>query len=129
MKYVKGARGVDRRSFLRLAGASTFGLSIALEACAAPAPSGGAPTSAPVAPTGVPAAVPPVTPTVAAASTSVAAASTPASAARLKLPTYVPIQGATPDLPPTPQGLQAGYFTYPQTLVQSVTQTPGSAET
>ncbi|MBV9579666.1 MAG: hypothetical protein JO057_13845 [Chloroflexi bacterium] len=92
---------MDRRGFLRLAGASTFGLSMVLEACAPPVRIGGAPTT-------------------------VAGASTPAAAGKLRLPTYLPVQGAKPDLPPTPQGLQAAYFTYPQTLVQSVTQSPGS---
>jgi putative aldouronate transport system substrate-binding protein len=42
------------------------------------------------------------------------------------MPTYQPIQGATPDLAGTPQGVDAAYLTYPQTRFQSVPQPPGS---
>lgn len=41
------------------------------------------------------------------------------------MPAYVPIQGAKPDLPATSEGLQAGYFVYPQGLAPSVAQPPG----
>lgn len=37
----------------------------------------------------------------------------------------MPIQGPKPDLPPNEFGLEAGYFSYPTTLVQSVAQAPG----
>ena len=100
----------DRRTFLRIAGGSTFGLSLLLDACAPPTP---APAPAP-----------------AQAPTPAARVSTPppvatAAAQKLKLPNYLPMQGPKADLPATSDGLQAGYFTYPQSLSKTVTQPPG----
>ncbi|MBV9329710.1 MAG: extracellular solute-binding protein [Chloroflexi bacterium] len=43
----------------------------------------------------------------------------------MPFPTYVPIQGATPDLPATDAGLEAGYFTYPGNRVKAVQDVPG----
>ncbi len=125
---------IDRRKFLRFASVSTLGLSALLDACSAPAP---APTTAPlptqpplptltpVPATPVPAqAAPPPPPTAAPLPPTPAPAA--AAARKLNLPAYVPIQGAKADLPATPEGLQAGYLTYPQNLVTSVAQAPGS---
>jgi putative aldouronate transport system substrate-binding protein len=41
------------------------------------------------------------------------------------LPTYVPFSGPRPDLPSSADGLEAGYFSYPRSLVRSVRETPG----
>ena len=49
-----------------------------------------------------------------------------AAGAMVELPTYVPSAGLTPDLPGTPEGVQAGYFTYPKELVKSVATPPGT---
>jgi len=128
---------VDRRRFLRLAGAGTFGLSFLLNACTA-APQAG-PTTAPAKPTTAPPppqptaapAQPTTAPTTAAAApkpTVAPAAPTAAAAAtsRLRLPTFVPSTSAPPaDYPATESGLQAGYRTYPKTLTKSVPQAPG----
>jgi putative aldouronate transport system substrate-binding protein len=38
----------------------------------------------------------------------------------------IPGTGPHPDLPASPTGLQAGYFSYPKTLVKSVPQPPGT---
>ena len=53
------------------------------------------------------------------------AASPKNPAAGLQLPTYVPFQGAVPDLPGTAAGIDPGYTTFPKNLVKSVTDTPG----
>ncbi|MBV8083666.1 MAG: twin-arginine translocation signal domain-containing protein [Chloroflexi bacterium] len=42
------------------------------------------------------------------------------------LPAYVPVQGAKPDLPGTPEGIDDGYLTFPKTLAKSVAQAPGA---
>ena len=94
-----GRPGVDRRTFLRLAGVATVGLSFLVEACGT---------------------VSPVTPS--AATPAAGATALPGTA---KLPTYVPIQGPKPDLPGNDAGLQDGYRTYPKTLFKSVSQMPG----
>jgi putative aldouronate transport system substrate-binding protein len=92
---------MKRRDFLRLAsgGAVAFPL---LAACGVPLQAG----QATVAPTLAPGAA-------------------IAGSSKLQLPTYVPLQGVKPDLMPSEAGLQAGYFTYPGTLVQSVAEPPG----
>jgi putative aldouronate transport system substrate-binding protein len=125
---------MDRRSFLRMASASSIGLSFLVEACTqAPQASptlGAAPTSAaPAKPTSPPPAAAPTQPAAAPEAVPKVQA-TPASALaaasrRLRLPAYVPIEGAKADLPATADGLQAGYLSYPQTLVKTVTQPPG----
>src|SRR5712691_4788555 len=104
MRNGQRARGVDRRAFLRMAGASTLGFSVLVEACTAPAPAA-APTSRPAAPPAV--------------------AATPAAGRKLQLPNYAPVAGAQADLPPTPEGLQAGYFAYPKSLGKTVKKAPG----
>lgn len=43
-------------------------------------------------------------------------------------PTYVPFDGPRPELPATADGVQAAYLTYPQNLVQAVTDTPGDSK-
>lgn len=44
-------------------------------------------------------------------------------------PTYVQVaDGPKPDLPPRSDGVDAGYFTFPQTLFKSVKQKPGNGE-
>src|SRR5436190_1425834 len=73
--------GVDRRAFLRLAGAATLGLSLLLEACRNPSDAGVADQTTTLSnPT-------PVAPATTPGSTSVP------SATRVQFPTYVPIQG------------------------------------
>jgi putative aldouronate transport system substrate-binding protein len=126
--------GVDRRTFLRMAGASTMGLTFLVSACTAapqasptpaPAPK---PTSVPAAPTAV-AAAPTAVP---APPTAVARPPTPAPSApgaalgKLRLPTFVPAAVPPPDFPATESGLQAGYKVYPKTLVKSVATPPGT---
>jgi putative aldouronate transport system substrate-binding protein len=44
------------------------------------------------------------------------------------MPAYVPFVGPTPDLPGTPEGVDAAYFSYPRNLVRSVAETPGKGE-
>ena len=95
---------VDRRAFLRLAGAATIGFSFLLEACAP----GGLPT--------LPGA---------AAPTAKPSSATGAMVGKIQLPTYVPGEGLKPDLAPNDAGLQAGYLTYPKERVKSVQRTPG----
>jgi putative aldouronate transport system substrate-binding protein len=65
-------------------------------------------------------------PTVTAAKPADAIATATASSSKFQLPTYVPVQGAKPDLPPADSGVQAGYLNYPHTLFKSVRQPPGS---
>lgn len=96
------AAGVDRRAFLRLAGASTLGLSVFLEACTASTP-----TAAPA--------------TLAAPRATAATG----GGRKLQLPSYMPVAGAQADLLPTPDGLQAGYFAYPKSLGKTVAKAPG----
>jgi putative aldouronate transport system substrate-binding protein len=96
----------------------------------APRPAGAAPTSASApALTTAPAAKPAdaARPAAAApASTSVAAV----AAGKLKLPAYVPFtSGPAPDLAPTDDGVQAGFYTFPKNLVKTVPNPPGSGGT
>ena len=52
-----------------------------------------------------------------------------ASSGKAKVPSYMPIQeGPKPDLPPRADGVDAGFFTFPQTLFKSVKETPGKGE-
>ena len=102
-----------------MASATTAGLCLLLDACASPAPSAPAATTS-TAPTSAATGVPPTL-----ASTVVSTGAGTATPKGL-LPTYVPAQSAKPDLPPSDAGLQSGYFTYPQNLVKSVAQAPGS---
>jgi putative aldouronate transport system substrate-binding protein len=45
---------------------------------------------------------------------------------KAKIPSYVPIQeGPKPDLPARADGVDAGYFSFPQTLFKSVKEPPG----
>ncbi|GAA2111309.1 extracellular solute-binding protein [Streptomyces synnematoformans] len=44
-------------------------------------------------------------------------------------PAYRPAPGAKPDLPPTDQGVQPGYTSYPADLTSSVARTPGDGST
>src|SRR3954467_14372760 len=80
------ASGVDRRTFLRLAGAGTFGLTFLLSACA-PAPQAQS-TAAPPPPTAPP------KPTAAPAAQPTSAAQPPTAVARP--PTPVPAVQPTP---------------------------------
>src|SRR5436190_23948493 len=91
-----------RRTFLHRGTVLSIGL---LAACTAPPTA--APTSAPAAPAIV--------------------APKPGGVALGQLPTYVALQGPTPDLPGTPDGLVApGYTNYPKDkLFQSVKEAPG----
>ncbi|GAA2056224.1 MULTISPECIES: extracellular solute-binding protein [Streptomyces] len=41
-------------------------------------------------------------------------------------PEYVPVEGPRPDLPPDPRGVDAGFLRYPDHLVSSVPERPGS---
>jgi putative aldouronate transport system substrate-binding protein len=104
-----GTPVLDRRSFLRRAGAATVGLSFLIEACTA---------GAPASPAGGGASQPAAAPTVKGNPAA-------ASASKLKLPTYVPGVGPKPDLAPTDAGVQAGYLTYPKERIKSVQRTPG----
>lgn len=47
------------------------------------------------------------------------------SAAALRLPAYVPVQAAKPDFPPSVDGVDPAYATYPKNLFKAVAQTPG----
>jgi putative aldouronate transport system substrate-binding protein len=52
-----------------------------------------------------------------------------ASSGKAKLPSYVPVQdGPRPDLPARADGVDAGYFSFPQTLFKSVKEVPGKGE-
>src|SRR5437868_5730889 len=55
---------------------------------------------------------------------------TPAATGKTnKLPTYIQVQdGPKPDVPPRPDGVDAGYFSFPQTLFKSVKDAPGNGE-
>jgi putative aldouronate transport system substrate-binding protein len=51
------------------------------------------------------------------------------SSGKLKTPAYVQVQdGPKPDLPPRPDGVDAGYFGFPKTLFKSVKEPPGKGE-
>jgi putative aldouronate transport system substrate-binding protein len=52
-----------------------------------------------------------------------------AANAAVKLPTYVPYQGVTPDFPAQPAGALAGYLRYPAKPTKATSGTPGSGGT
>jgi putative aldouronate transport system substrate-binding protein len=96
---------MSRRGFVRLVGgAAAVGTPLLLAAC----------SSVPSAPAKL--------------NPSGAAATPASSSAKLRMPTYVPFAGPPADLPSTPDGVDAGYFTYPKTLVKSVQEVPGNGE-
>src|SRR5579859_2294576 len=52
-----------------------------------------------------------------------------ANSARSRIPSYVAVQdGPKADLPARADGVDAGYFSFPQTLFKSVKQAPGNGE-
>src|SRR5882762_7890263 len=52
-----------------------------------------------------------------------------ANSGKVKIPSNVPVQGGPqPDLPARADGVDAGYFSFPQTLFKSVTEAPGRGE-
>jgi putative aldouronate transport system substrate-binding protein len=52
-----------------------------------------------------------------------------ASSSNVKMPAYVQIQdGPKADLPSRPDGVDAGYFSFPQSLFKSVKEAPGKGE-
>lgn len=52
-----------------------------------------------------------------------------AKSGKVTLPSYIQVQeGPKPDLAPRPDGVDAGYFTFPQTPFKSVKQKPGNGE-
>jgi putative aldouronate transport system substrate-binding protein len=62
-------------------------------------------------------------------STGPASVGVGANSAKVKVPSYVPVQdGPKPDLPARADGVDAGYFTFPQTLFKSVKEAPGKGE-
>ena len=62
-------------------------------------------------------------------STGPAAPGGGASAAKVKTPSYVPLQdGPKPDLAARADGVDAGYFSFPPTLFKSVKEAPGKGE-
>ncbi|MBV9322590.1 MAG: extracellular solute-binding protein [Chloroflexi bacterium] len=74
----------------------------------------------------------PAAPAAGATSPASASGATPAAAApptggsagKLTLPTYVPIELVTPDLPGTAAGVDPAYLTFPKALVKSVSEAP-----
>src|SRR6266849_2685042 len=52
-----------------------------------------------------------------------------ASSGKVKIPSYVAVQdGPKADLPARADGVDAGYFKFPQTLFKSVKEAPGKGE-
>jgi putative aldouronate transport system substrate-binding protein len=52
-----------------------------------------------------------------------------ANSGKVRIPSSIPVQdGPKPDLPARADGLDAGYFTFPQTLFKSVKEPPGHGE-
>ena len=63
------------------------------------------------------------------ASSGSATAGGGATAGKVQTPSYVPVQGGPqPDLPARADGVDAGYFKFPQTLFKSVKEPPGHGE-
>jgi putative aldouronate transport system substrate-binding protein len=58
------------------------------------------------------------------ACTRAASSGTTSAGASVKLPTYVPFSGPTPDVAASANGVQNGWYTYPKKLVKSVKATP-----
>ena len=127
-----------RRGFLRLAGGVLVVAGGLLEACSASAPASptlGVPTAA-AAPTSLPKPAVTVPPATAAAPTTapvIGTTANPTASAALgavQLPTRVPLQGLTIDLPASADGLiDAGLRNYPASLIKAVPDTPGRAST
>jgi putative aldouronate transport system substrate-binding protein len=116
---------------LRLASASSVGLTFLINACSTPTPPAATTVPTAVATTPpTPVSQPTAAPTAVATSapaTSATPVAAPTLPSKLVLPGYAPSVGVpTPDFPATPTGLQAGYRSYPKTLVKSVPQAPGS---
>src|SRR5207244_1550750 len=62
-------------------------------------------------------------------STGPAASGGGASSGKARMPSYVPVQdGPKADLPARADGVDAGYFTFPQTLFKAVKDAPGKGE-
>src|SRR6266436_6113511 len=62
-------------------------------------------------------------------STGPAPASGGAGSGKVKTPSYVVVQdGPKPDLPARADGVDAGYFAFPQTLFKSMKEAPGKGE-
>jgi putative aldouronate transport system substrate-binding protein len=58
-----------------------------------------------------------------------AAAGGGSSSGKVRIPSYIPVQGGPPaDLPARADGVDAGYFSFPQTLFKSVKDAPGKGE-
>jgi putative aldouronate transport system substrate-binding protein len=110
---------MDRRRFLGLLTAGTgLGAIALLEACN-PAPATPVATSAPAKPTAAPTSAQVPRP-----------AATGAAGGRVTLPTRIPLQGISPDLPPSTDGLiDAAFVNYPANPPRTVTETPGSGGT
>lgn len=131
--WSRAGRPISRRRLLFIAAeASVLGGASLIAACAPAAPLVQVqPTSPPVppaatsAPTPAPATPPPPT----AAPVVAASTATPGHAARaaaVPLPTYVPLPGVTPDLPPSADGLVDGAFlNHPSNPLKSVQDKPG----
>ncbi len=102
---------INRRSFLRLTGLAAVALPV-LAACGA---GGGSAASTAAAPAGSAAASPNSAPAPGSAK--------PAAGATLKLPTYIPAKGPTPDLSGDDK-IDAGYFAFPKNLVKTVPEPP-----
>lgn len=68
-------------------------------------------------------------PIIAACGGTTAATDNAAVNAKVKLPTYVPYQGVTPDLPPTADGVLAGFLNYPANPLRVSHTPPGSGGT
>ena len=125
-------RPISRRQLLFIAAEATvLGGASLIAACAPAAPVVHVqPTAAPVAPaaTSAPPQAP-ATPQPTSAPTIVATtapAGRAARAAAVPLPTYVPLPGITPDLPPSADGLVDGAFlNYPANPIKSVPDKPG----
>lgn len=67
-------------------------------------------------------------PLLAACSTPTRSGSGAAASAKVKLPTYIPFQGPTPDLPGNAQGLDPAYLKFPKRLVDSVKGIPAGGQ-
>ena len=127
MSHLHPSVGLDRRTFLRIAGAAGLGLPALLAACggtaappspASPASSGAASTLA----SGVGAASAAVRASTPASAPASAAAS---AGAKTIFPTHLPIPGPAPDLPASDAGLVPGYLNFPKNLFKSVPTPPG----
>jgi len=119
MSQADPSSSLDRRTFLRVAGAASLGLPALLAACGAESAPAGS-TAASTAGAG------------SAGASAVARASAPASgaasapaAAKSIFPTHLPIPGPQPELPASDAGLVPGYLAFPKNLYKSVATAPG----